>query len=62
MILWLVISHKHGVCEDRTYNKDSFLMGNVNDQLGKINVYYDELPDYVPRAVLVDLDPCPLDC
>nr|XP_055091074.1 tubulin beta-8 chain-like isoform X2 [Symphalangus syndactylus] len=50
---WEVISDEHGVDATGTYHGDSHL------QLERINVYYNEASGgrYVPRAVLVDLEP-----
>lgn len=54
---WEVISDEHGVDPDGCYNGDSDL------QLERINVYYNEGRPckYVPRAVLVDLEPSTMD-
>ncbi|CAI5446104.1 unnamed protein product [Caenorhabditis angaria] len=54
---WEVISDEHGIQPDGTYNGDSDL------QLERINVYYNEAAQgkYVPRAVLVDLEPGTMD-
>nr|BAI52961.1 beta-tubulin [Bursaphelenchus xylophilus] len=54
---WEVISGEHGITEDGSYAGDSDL------QLERINVYYNEASDkkYVPRAVLVDLEPGTMD-
>lgn len=48
-----VISDEHGIDPTGTYTGDSDL------QLERINVYYNEATGgkYVPRAVLVDLEP-----
>lgn len=50
---WEVISDEHGIKEDGSYRGESEL------QLERINVYYNEAGNnrYVPRAVLVDLEP-----
>ncbi|VDM44791.1 unnamed protein product [Toxocara canis] len=50
---WEVISDEHGIEPDGSYKGDSDL------QLERIEVYYDEAQGgkYVPRAVLVDLEP-----
>merc|ERR1712243_292710 len=50
---WEVISDEHGIDPTGTYHGDSDL------QLERINVYYNEATGgkYVPRAVLVDLEP-----
>jgi len=50
---WSVISDEHGIQGDGTYKGDSDL------QLERINVYYNEgqKGKYVPRAVMVDLEP-----
>merc|ERR1711962_1100866 len=50
---WGVISDEHGIDPTGTYHGDSDL------QLERINVYYNEASggEYVPRAVLVDLEP-----
>jgi tubulin beta len=54
---WEVISEEHGITVDGTYAGDSDL------QLERISVYYNEAADkkYVPRSVLVDLEPGALD-
>uniref|UniRef100_A0A2K5D6Y4 Tubulin beta chain n=1 Tax=Aotus nancymaae TaxID=37293 RepID=A0A2K5D6Y4_AOTNA len=49
---WEVISNEHGIDPTGTYHGDSDL------RLERINVYYNE---YVPRAVLVDLEPGTMD-
>uniref|UniRef100_A0A1I8GX28 Tubulin domain-containing protein n=1 Tax=Macrostomum lignano TaxID=282301 RepID=A0A1I8GX28_9PLAT len=50
---WEVISDEHGIDPTGTYHGDSDL------QLERISVYYTEATGgkYVPRAVLVDLEP-----
>jgi len=52
-----VISDEHGIDPTGTYQGDSDL------QLERINVYYNEATGgkYVPRAVLVDLEPGTMD-
>eukprot|EP00088_Acartia_fossae_P006268 TRINITY_DN12894_c0_g1_i1.p1 TRINITY_DN12894_c0_g1~~TRINITY_DN12894_c0_g1_i1.p1 ORF type:complete len:448 (+),score=28.59 TRINITY_DN12894_c0_g1_i1:93-1436(+) len=55
---WEVISEEHGINPLGAYNGDSDL------QLERINVYYNEAATggrYVPRAVLVDLEPGTMD-
>jgi len=54
---WEVVSDEHGVEAEGQYSGDSDL------QLEKINVYYNESHGgrYVPRAVLVDLEPGVMD-
>merc|ERR1711942_456502 len=54
---WGVISVEHGIDPTGTYHGDSDL------QLERINVYYNEATGgkYVPRAVLVDLEPGTMD-
>uniref|UniRef100_A0A183UUM9 Tubulin beta chain n=1 Tax=Toxocara canis TaxID=6265 RepID=A0A183UUM9_TOXCA len=54
---WEVISDEHGIQPDGSYEGDS------NLQLERINVYYNEASGgkYVPRAVLVDLEPGTMD-
>nr|ACN61491.1 beta-tubulin T3 [Euplotes focardii] len=54
---WEVISDEHGVDPTGTYHRDSDL------QLERINVYYNETCQgkYVPRAVLMDLEPGTVD-
>ncbi|XP_063478304.1 tubulin beta-8 chain-like isoform X10 [Symphalangus syndactylus] len=54
---WEVISDEHAVDSAGTYHGDSHL------QLERINVYYNEASGgrYVPRAVLVDLEPGTMD-
>lgn len=52
-----VVSEEHGVTADGTYK------GTSDVQLERINVYYNEAQagKYVPRAVLVDLEPGTMD-
>lgn len=52
-----MISDEHGIDPTGTYHGDSDL------QLERINVYYNEATggNYVPRAVLVDLEPGTMD-
>ena len=54
---WEIISDEHGIDPTGTYHGDSDL------QLERINVYYNEASGgkYVPRAVLVDLEPGTMD-
>ncbi|KAJ3223042.1 hypothetical protein HDU81_009451 [Chytriomyces hyalinus] len=54
---WEVVSDEHGIDENGAYRGDSDL------QLERINVYYNEIPGgrYVPRAILVDLEPGTMD-
>jgi tubulin beta len=54
---WEIISDEHGIDPTGTYNGDSDL------QLERVNVYYNEASGgkYVPRAVLVDLEPGTMD-
>ncbi|KAL4135534.1 hypothetical protein QTP88_007140 [Uroleucon formosanum] len=54
---WEMISDEHGIDATGTYGGDSDL------QLERINVFYTEAFDgkYVPRAVLVDLEPGSID-
>ncbi|KAI7822541.1 alpha-beta tubulin [Gamsiella multidivaricata] len=54
---WEVISDEHGIDSTGVYRGDSDL------QLERINVYYNEATGgkYVPRAVLVDLEPGTID-
>ncbi|NP_001134313.1 Tubulin beta-2C chain [Salmo salar] len=54
---WEVISDEHGIDPTGSYHGDSDL------QLERINVYYNEASGgkYVPRAVLVDLEPGTMD-
>jgi tubulin beta len=54
---WEVISGEHGISEDGVY------VGSDPLQLDKISVYYNEssTKKYVPRAVLVDLEPGTID-
>ncbi|KAF0288620.1 Tubulin beta-3 chain [Amphibalanus amphitrite] len=54
---WEIISDEHGIDPTGTYHGDSEL------QLERINVYYNEASGgkYVPRAVLVDLEPGTMD-
>ena len=50
---WEVISGEHGIDPNGTYHGDSDV------QLERINVYFNEVTGgrYVPRAILMDLDP-----
>ena len=52
-----VISAEHGIGVDRGYE------GSLDQQLERINVYYNEASGgkYVPRAVMVDLEPGTMD-
>ncbi|XP_012567193.2 tubulin beta chain isoform X2 [Hydra vulgaris] len=54
---WEVISDEHGIDSTGSYNGDSDL------QLQRVNVYYAESigGKYVPRAILVDLEPGTMD-
>ncbi|CAG9824428.1 unnamed protein product [Phaedon cochleariae] len=54
---WEIISDEHGISPDGKYEGDSDL------QLQRISVYYSEASGdhYVPRAVLVDLEPGTMD-
>jgi len=54
---WEVISAEHGLDADGQYH------GDADIQLDKINVYFTEASNakYVPRAVLVDLEPGTMD-
>jgi len=54
---WEVISDEHGIDPTGTYHGDSDL------QLERINVYFNEATGgrYVPRAVLIDLEPGTMD-
>ncbi|CAF1428525.1 unnamed protein product [Adineta ricciae] len=56
---WEIISDEHGIDATGTYHGTSDL------QLERLNVYYDEINKqegkYVPRAVLVDLEPGTMD-
>ena len=54
---WEVISAEHGIGTDGGYD------GDLDQQLERINVYYNEASGgkYVPRAVLVDLEPGTMD-
>ncbi|XP_072324743.1 tubulin beta-4B chain-like [Scyliorhinus torazame] len=54
---WEVISDEHGIDPQGNYNGDSRL------QLERINVYYNEAMSqkYVPRAILLDLEPGTMD-
>nr|CAH7723951.1 unnamed protein product [Callosobruchus chinensis] len=54
---WEIISDEHGIDPTGTYHGDSEL------QLERINVYYNEAAGhkYVPRAILVDLEPGTMD-
>jgi tubulin beta len=50
---WELIAHEHGIGEDGHY------VGNNSKQLERVNVYFNEADKakYVPRSVLVDLEP-----
>lgn len=52
-----VVSEEHGIQADGSYK------GTTDTQLERINVYYNEAAagKYVPRAVLVDLEPGTMD-
>ncbi|KAI1733237.1 tubulin/FtsZ family, GTPase domain-containing protein [Ditylenchus destructor] len=54
---WEVISDEHGIQPDGSYKGESDL------QIERINVYYNEAigGKYVPRAILVDLEPGTMD-
>merc|ERR1712128_190808 len=54
---WEVISDEHGIGPDGGY------IGDLDQQLERINVYYNEGSGgkYVPRAVMVDLEPGTMD-
>jgi len=54
---WEVISDEHGIGPDGDY------IGDNDQQLERINVYYNEANGgkYVPRSVLVDLEPGTMD-
>lgn len=54
---WETISDEHGIDKSGLYAGDSVL------QLERLNVYFNELASgrYVPRAVLVDLEPGAID-
>eukprot|EP00091_Calanus_sinicus_P002792 TRINITY_DN12901_c0_g1_i1.p1 TRINITY_DN12901_c0_g1~~TRINITY_DN12901_c0_g1_i1.p1 ORF type:complete len:123 (-),score=3.18 TRINITY_DN12901_c0_g1_i1:63-431(-) len=54
---WEIISDEHGIDPTGTYK------GETDLQLERINVYYNEAGSgkYVPRAVLVDLEPGTMD-
>jgi tubulin beta len=54
---WEVISGEHGI------ESDGFYQGSNDLQLERISVYYNEIGanKYVPRAVLVDLEPGTMD-
>jgi len=52
-----VVSEEHGIQADGSYK------GTTDIQLERINVYYNEAAagKYVPRAVLIDLEPGTMD-
>jgi tubulin beta len=52
-----VVSEEHGIQADGSYK------GTTDLQLERINVYYNEASagKYVPRAVLIDLEPGTMD-
>ncbi|XP_051175562.1 tubulin beta chain-like [Leptopilina boulardi] len=54
---WEMISGEHGI------NTEGKYMGSTKHQLDKLSVYYNEVNDrtYVPRAILVDLEPGTMD-
>merc|ERR1712190_305953 len=54
---WEIISDEHGIDPTGSYN------GTTDLQLERINVYYNEATGgkYVPRAILVDLEPGTMD-
>ncbi|GAA5941197.1 hypothetical protein JCM10213_007451 [Rhodosporidiobolus nylandii] len=54
---WETVSEEHGIAQDGQYQGDSDL------QLERISVYYNEAASnkYVPRSVLVDLEPGTMD-
>jgi len=54
---WEVISEEHGIDSTGSY------IGDKDVQLERVNVYYNEAANhkYVPRAVLVDLEPGTMD-
>ena len=54
---WEVVSDEHGIGRDGVYS------GSDDLQLERISVYYNETGanKYVPRAVLVDLEPGTMD-
>ncbi|KAI9598425.1 alpha-beta tubulin [Syncephalis fuscata] len=54
---WEIISEEHGIGTDGSY------CGSVDQQLERISVYYNESNNgnYVPRAVMVDLEPGTMD-
>ena len=55
---WEVISDEHGIDQTGHY------IGDKEQQLERINVYYNEAGTnqvYVPRAILVDLEPGTMD-
>ncbi|KAG8251553.1 Tubulin beta-4B chain [Homalodisca vitripennis] len=57
MEFWEIISDEHGIQPTGVYQGDTDL------QLERINVYYNEASggNYVPRAILVDLEPGTMD-
>ncbi|KYR00417.1 beta-tubulin [Tieghemostelium lacteum] len=59
---WEVISEEHGIDQDGTHRGGEDLQLK-RLQLERINVYYNEARDgkYVPRSVLVDLEPGTMD-
>ncbi|EOB14994.2 Tubulin beta chain [Nosema bombycis CQ1] len=54
---WETISNEHGISPEGKY------VGTSDNQLERINVYYNEssCKKYVPRAVLIDLEPGTMD-
>ncbi|RTE78593.1 Tubulin beta chain [Fusarium euwallaceae] len=54
---WQTVSGEHGIDLDGAYN------GTSDAQLERLNVYFNQATGnkYVPRAVLIDLEPGPLD-
>lgn len=54
---WEVISEEHGI------DNEGHFVGHSSNQLERINVYYNEASSskYVPRSVLIDLEPGTMD-
>ncbi|KAL4483159.1 hypothetical protein ABPG74_019185 [Tetrahymena malaccensis] len=54
---WEAISSEHGI------QSTGFYVGNSDVQLQNINIYYNEVQEarYIPRAILIDLEPGTID-
>jgi len=56
---WNTISREHGLFLNGQFDNDAFPTAEKNTRLERIKVYFNEAKDgkYVPRALLVDLEP-----